>query len=89
MWLGAALVGAVCGSGCGQKPVEAPFATPAFSVGNSRVPLGSPVEVDYTFTVAANAPALTDNYRVFVHFLDSDHELMWTDDHDPQIPTSQ
>ena len=26
---------------------------------------------------------------VFVHFVDADEELMWTDDHDPPIPTNQ
>jgi len=26
---------------------------------------------------------------VFVHFLDADNERMWTDDHDPPIPTTQ
>jgi len=29
------------------------------------------------------------DYRVFVHFLDSEGQQMWTDDHDPAIPTSQ
>ena len=26
---------------------------------------------------------------MFVHFLDADEELMWTDDHDPPTPTSE
>jgi hypothetical protein len=53
-----------------------------------KVALGSPVEVTYKFTVAQNAPGLGQR-RVFVHFLDADEELMWTDDHDPPTPTSQ
>lgn len=90
VWLSAALFGAVCASGCGAgAPQQPPVATPAFSTSQSRLPLGSPVEVSYKFTVAADAPALGEDYRVFVHFLDSDHELMWTDDHDPPVPTSQ
>jgi hypothetical protein len=36
-----------------------------------------------------NAPAIPENFRVFVHFLDADNERMWTDDHDPPIPTTQ
>ena len=30
-----------------------------------------------------------ENYRVMVHFLDADDELMWTDDHQPPVPTTQ
>ncbi len=43
----------------------------------------------YRFQVAKDAPPFTENYRVFVHFLDSDKELMWTDDHEPPTPTTQ
>ncbi len=53
-----------------------------------RVPLGSPIDVAYRFRVADGAPAL-GNRKVFVHFVDADEELMWTDDHDPPTPTSQ
>jgi hypothetical protein len=75
---------------CGwrQEPPK-PVATPGFAAGHSRVPLGSPVELTYRFVVAPDAPPFTENYRVFVHFLDSDDELMWTDDHSPAVPTTQ
>jgi hypothetical protein len=72
-----------------QAPEELPVATPSFSISHTRVPLGSPVEVTYKFVVAPNAPPLTENYRVFVHFMDSDEERMWTDDHDLPVPTTQ
>ena len=39
--------------------------------------------------MAPNAPAIGGNYRVMVHVLDNEDVLMWTDDHDPSIPTSQ
>jgi len=39
------------------------------------------------FTVAEDASAFTDDYRVFVHFLDADGELMFSDDHAPPTPT--
>ena len=55
------------------------------SLSRPKVALGSPVEVTYKFTVAADAPRLGAR-RVFVHFLDADDELMWTDDHDPPTP---
>ena len=72
-----------------EAPEAPPVATPSFHLSQSRVPLGSPVEVTYKFVVAPNAPPITENYRVFVHFLDSDKERMWTDDHDLPIPTTQ
>ena len=72
-----------------EEPEPPPVATPSFSVKQTRVPLGSPVEVTYKFVVAKNAPTITENYRVFVHFLDADKERMWTDDHDLPIPTTQ
>jgi hypothetical protein len=67
---------------------EPPIATPAVTLNHSKVPLGSPVEVTYEFKVAPNA-RFNQDYRVFVHFKDADDELMWTDDHFPQTPTSQ
>ena len=53
------------------------------------MPLGSPVEVTYEFKVADDAPAFTEDLVVFVHFVDADGELMWTDDHHPPVPTTQ
>ena len=74
-------------AGCRSKEPDAPpVATPSVSFAHTRVPLGSPVEVTYKFQVAPNAPAFQENYRVMVHFLDADEELMWTDDHDPSVP---
>ena len=66
-----------------EEPEPPPVATPSFSVKQTRVPLGSPVEVTYKFVVEKNAPPIAENFRVFVHFLDADNERMWTDDHDP------
>ena len=65
-----------------------PVGTMQVSLSRPKVALGSPVEVTYKFTLAPSAPSLGQR-RVFVHFLDADEELMWTDDHDPVIPTSR
>jgi hypothetical protein len=54
-----------------------------------RAPLGSPIEITYRFDVTPTASTPSENYKVFVGVVDSDGELMWTDDHDPPIPTSQ
>ena len=64
-----------------------PVAAVQLTMSRPKVALGSPVEVSYKFTVAQNAPNLGQR-RVFVHFLDADEELMWTDDHDPPTPTA-
>ena len=86
-------VAGLCAAGmaaCHRKqPEPPPVATPSFSVSQTRVPLGSPVEVTYKFTVAPDALPIKENYRVFVHFLDADKERMWTDDHDLPVPTTQ
>ena len=47
------------------------------------------MEMTYRFVVAPDAPAFAEDYWVFVHFLDTDGELMWTDDHRPPVPTRQ
>jgi hypothetical protein len=79
---------AVIGAACTRKgDADPPVATASFSASRTRAPLGSPIEVTYRFVVAPNA-RFTGNYKVFVHFLDSDDEQMWTDDHDPPRPTS-
>ncbi len=80
-----AALGAACG---GSRDDQPPVATPAFASDRARAPLGSPVELTYTFNVAPDAHVSGD-YRVFVHFLDSEGDLMWTDDHVPVPPTSQ
>ena len=74
---------------CGKKADTAPpVATPGFAASKPRAALGSPVEVTYRFTVAPGATFDRD-YRVMVHFLDADEELMWTDDHEPPTPTTK
>ncbi|HYB93875.1 MAG TPA: hypothetical protein VEC39_02810 [Vicinamibacterales bacterium] len=75
-------------AGCSEAEDTAPpQATVRVSLSRPKVALGSPVEVTYKFTVAENAQNLGPR-RVFVHFLDADEELMWTDDHDPPTPTT-
>ncbi len=79
---------AVTLAGCGEAEDTAPpVGAIQVSLSRPKVALGSPVEVTYKFTVAANAPSLGQR-RVFSHFLDADEELMWTDDHDPPTPTA-
>ena len=73
--------------GCGQTDSASPVATPAVGLSRTRVPLGGPLEMTYRFTVAEDVPEFTNDYGVFVHFLDADGELIFSDDHAPPPPT--
>jgi hypothetical protein len=76
-------------AGCGGGDDDAPpVATPTLTLSAPRVPLGGLVDLTFRFVVAADAPAFGQDYRVLVHFLDVDEELMWTEDHNPPVPTS-
>jgi hypothetical protein len=82
----------MCGAvaACSRKVEEAkPVATPSVTLSRTDAAVGSPVDITYKFTVAADAPAFAEDYIVFVHFIDADGEQMWTDDHEPPTPTRQ
>jgi hypothetical protein len=74
--------------GCSKADNAPPVATASFAASKPRVPLGGPVELTYTFTVGPNV-TIPGDYKVFVHVLDSDGKQIWSDDHDPPVPTSQ
>jgi hypothetical protein len=67
----------------GRKPAEVNAIVPSFSVNRARAPLGSAVEVTYTWTAEPGAKKLTQDYRALVHFLDTQRMLLFTDDHVP------
>lgn len=76
-------------AGCRRKEAAAPpVATPSLTINHDKAPLGSPLELTYKFVVANDAH-FDQDYRVMVHVVDADEELMWTDDHNPPVPTSQ
>ena len=79
-----AVLAAVCAAAsCTRGEDNTPaVATAEVSLSRPRVAQGSPVDVTYRFTVA-QPPTAAGNYRVFVHVVDADEELMWTDDHAP------
>jgi hypothetical protein len=86
----AVIVIASCAMACSSADDNAgPIATPSVTLGTQAAAIGSPIEMRYRFAVAADAPAITEDYWVFVHFLDTDGELMWTDDHEPSPPVRQ
>ena len=67
----------------------APVATPSVTLETPSAAIGSPIDMRYRFVVAPDAPPFTGDHWVFVHFLDTDGELMWTDDHEPPTPVRQ
>jgi hypothetical protein len=80
---------AITAGACRRKEAAAPpVATPTVTVSHARVPLGSPIDITYKFVVAKDA-RFDQEYRVLVHVLDADDEMMWTDDHNPPVPTTQ
>jgi hypothetical protein len=85
----AAAFAAVSLGACRRKEAVAPpVATGTVSLNHTKAPLGSPLEITYKFVVANDAH-FDQDYRVMAHVVDSDEELMWTDDHNPPTPTSQ
>lgn len=85
-----ALLAAAAGlwSGCGgSAPAEPPVATPSIRPNHTRAPAGSPLELTYSFVVGQDAK-IPGDYRVMMHVVDTDEELMWTDDHNPPVSTS-
>src|ERR1700680_4411812 len=84
------LAALICGlAACRSKqPDVPPVATPSVTLGRARAPLNSPLDIKYTFVVANDAHFEQD-YRVMVHVVDAEEELIWTDDHNPPTPTTQ
>ena len=89
LFIALAAVSAPMVGGCQKQDTPAPtVATPSLRLNHDKAPLGSPIEITYKFVVQDTA-AIDQDYRVMVHVVDADEELMWTDDHDPSIPTTQ
>jgi len=74
---------------CRRKDAATPpMATPALAINHDKAPLGSPLDVTYRFVVANDA-RFGQDYRVMVHVVDSDEEMIFNFDHNPPTPTSQ
>ncbi len=74
--------------GCDLPERGSPVAIPVVELNRLRVPLGGPLEMNVRFAIAEDAPRFSEDYRVFLHFLDADGELMFNDDHAPPEPTT-
>src|SRR6185295_21995 len=76
-------------SACRRKEAPAPaVATPSVTLNHDKAPLGSPIDITYKFVVANDAH-FAEDYRVMVHVVDADDELIFAFDHNPPVPTTQ
>ncbi len=75
-------------AGCRRSPVEGPRldVRPEASLVPASVPAGGPVAIAYRWTVGDSTSPLTGRYRAFVHVLDDEGALLFTDDHEPVPP---
>ncbi len=73
---------------CKRKPAEVNDITPSVSFNRSRAPLGSAVEVTYTWTTGPAFKPLKQDYRALAHVLDTHSVVLFTDDHAPIPPPS-
>ena len=71
-----------------KEPTSPAVATPSITLSHDRAPLGSPIDMTYKFVVANDAH-FTEDYRVLVHVVDIDDELIFAFDHNPPTPTTQ
>jgi len=83
------LVGAVVLPACQRrKPAEVNPIVPSIKVNRTKAPLGSALEITYTWTVEPGAKKLDQNYWALVHFLDNQEVMLFSDDHQPEPPPS-
>jgi hypothetical protein len=63
-------------------------ATVTVTPARPRVAVGSPLDLTYRFEVARDAD-ISGDFKVFVHAIGSDGQMLWADDHEPVTPTSR
>jgi hypothetical protein len=74
---------------CGRRNAgEINNIVPSFSANRSKVPLGSALEVTLQWTLEPTAKKLGQDYRAFVHLLDSHNVVLFADGYVPSTPAS-
>jgi hypothetical protein len=66
-----------------------PQITPAVHLNNAAVPMGTPVEVTYSFTTTPQFQGLKKDYVIFVRFRDPRGVIRFIDDHSPPVLSNQ
>ena len=81
LWvLAAAAIVPACGP---RQPKDLTDIAPKFSVNRKQIPLKSAIEVTYGWECGPAFKKLAEDQRVFVHFVDQEGTLLFTDDHLP------
>ena len=79
----------ILASACGGEEVSRVVdASVALDLPES-LPLGSPLDIGYTWAQGEGFEAPVDDFKVFVHIVDPDGNILMQDDHYPDVPTSQ
>jgi hypothetical protein len=73
----------------GRKPAEVNPIVPKVEFSRVKTPLGSALEITYSWTLEPGAKKLPQDYRALVHFLDAHRVQLFEDDHIPTPPPSQ
>jgi hypothetical protein len=76
------------GIACGSDAPEPLVAKVAITTSKPRLPLGAPIDINYRFELLPGA-SINGDYRVFVQVKNTAGDILWQDDHDPSVPTSQ
>jgi hypothetical protein len=71
-----------------HKAVEVNPIIPSIKVNRLKAPLGSAIEVTYTWTLEPGAKKLDQDYSAFLHFLDSHKVILFAESHLPTPPPS-
>jgi len=71
-----------------RKAAEVNDIVPSFTVNRPRAPLGSAVEITYSWTMEPTAKKLGKDYKALVHFLDPHGVMLFDDDHSPTPSTN-
>jgi hypothetical protein len=71
-----------------REPAKVNPIVPSIKVNRTRAPLGSALEITYTWTLEPGAEKLEQDYRALVHFLDTHEVILFDDDHMPVPPPS-
>lgn len=88
--LALSVAGVALFTACGRKkPAEINPIEPTATFSRTRVPLGSAVEVTYTWKLDPTAKKLTTDYQALVHVLDSHKQMLFAADHRPTPAVAQ
>jgi len=72
---------------CSRGDTAPPVASVSATLNKSRASVGAPVDFTYRFEALPGA-SIQGDYRVFVQIKDVDGQIVWSDDHEPSVPTS-